>query len=458
MSHSSIRNNIFVVIRNYFIIHFLTFFLFSGSAFTQTMLDKSFGYYGRVTTIVGKSASIGQAVVVQVDGKIIVAGYSSNQGLNYDFALTRYNTDGTLDSTFGNAGKVTTAIGTLADYGKSVVLQKDGKIIVAGYSSAGLNADFALVRYAANGQLDLSFGKEGKVITAVGNSNDYAKSIALQADGKIVVAGGSYNGLNYDFALVRYNENGLLDNTFGLNGKVTTDIGNSNDNGESVAIDADGKIVLTGYSCMDADKNIALARYNADGSPDISFNEDGKLTTDIEGAYNAGNSVALQSDGKILVAGYSFGFYNNGFALLRYNANGELDHTFGESGITTTRVGNENAIGKSVAVLADGKILVSGYTHNDADYDFALVKYNSNGTLDSTFNGNGTATTAIKNFNDYGNSMAIQADGKIIISGNSFDGVSENFSLARYISSDSNLLLGDVSQDLLQIEEPLLVE
>jgi len=170
---------------------------------TSGSLDTTFNTTGKVTTAIGAINDSALAVAIQSDGKIVAAGYSYN-GANYDFALVRYNTDGSLDTTFNTTGKVTTAIGASNDSAYVIAIQSDGKIVAAGYSDNGANDDFALVRYNTDGSLDTTFNTTGKVTTAIGASNDYAYAVAIQSDGKIVAAGYSYNGANDDFALVRY--------------------------------------------------------------------------------------------------------------------------------------------------------------------------------------------------------------------------------------------------------------
>ena len=170
---------------------------------TSGSLDTTFNTTGKVTTAIGAINDSALAVAIQSDGKIVAAGYSYN-GANYDFALVRYNTDGSLDTTFNTTGKVTTAIGASNDSAYVIAIQSDGKIVAAGYSDNGANYDFALVRYNTDGSLDTTFNTTGKVTTAIGASNDYAYAVAIQSDGKIVAAGYSYNGANDDFALVRY--------------------------------------------------------------------------------------------------------------------------------------------------------------------------------------------------------------------------------------------------------------
>ena len=166
-------------------------------------LDTTFDSDGKVTTAIGSGNEQALSVAIQSDGKIVAAGRSSN-GSNDDFALVRYNTDGTLDTTFDSDGKVTTAIGSGTETAYSVAIQSDGKIVAAGFSFNGSNNDVALVRYNTDGTLDTNFDSDGKVTTDIGSYNDYARSVAIQSDGKIVVAGFSNNGSNDDFALVRY--------------------------------------------------------------------------------------------------------------------------------------------------------------------------------------------------------------------------------------------------------------
>ena len=249
--------------------------------------------------------------------------------------------------------------------------------------------------HAAPGDLDLSFGGGGKVTTAIGTGGDFGYSVIQQADGKLVVAGSSWNGSNADVALVRYNADGPLDTGFDGDGKVTTAIGGSDDVGYSVIQQADGKLVVAGYSHNGSDSDVALVRYNADGSLDTGFDGDGKVTTAIGGSYDAGYSVIQQSDGKLVVAGYSWNGSNDDFALVRYNADGSLDASFDGDGIVTTAIGTGYDEGYSVIQQADGKLVVAGTSYNGSSNDFALVRYNADGSLDASFDGDGIVTTAI---------------------------------------------------------------
>ncbi len=335
---------------------------------------------------------------------------------------------GDLDSTFGNDGKVTTDFGSSNDRAQSVAIQSDGKIVAAGFSDNRNNSDFAVVRYDTDGSLDSTFGGDGIVTTAVGGRDDTAYSIAIQNDGKIVAVGFSDNHRNNsDFAVVRYDTDGSLDSTFGGDGIVTTDFGrNNNDTAFSIAIQNDGKIVVGGKS----NYNFIVARYNTDGSLDSTFGWGGKVLTDV-GLDEHGCSVAIQNDGKIVAAGSGWNGSDWEFAVVRYNTDGSLDSTFGSDGIVTTDFGGGWENSHSVAIQNDGKIVVGG----ESNYDFIVVRYNTDGSLDSSFGGDGIVRTAVGSGYDSAQGVAIQSDGKIIAAG----GRSYDFAVVRYLGDPLTL-------------------
>ena len=401
----------------------------------DNVLDTTFGTGGKVTTGFGFASAEGYSVAVQGDGKIIVAGEAS-----YNFAVARYNANGSLDTNFNGTGTVITPISNVAA-GRSVAVQSDGKIVVAGYAYIGGGRDFAVVRYNTNGTLDTNFNGTGIVTTPIiGSSYDEANSVVVQSDGKIVVAGYADNGSPH-FAVVRYNASGSLDNTFNGTGKVTTSI-SFDDVGRSVALQSDGKIVVAGdVADYGRDLDFALVRYNTNGFLDTSFSG-GKVRTAF-GAFDSGSddvgySVAMQSDGKIVVAGrYSDGG-NYHLALSRYNTNGSLDTNFNGSGIVTTPVNSFSDEANGVAVQSDGKIVVAGYAYSGDSQVFALLRYNVNGILDTNFNGSGKVTTRFGSYGDVGRSVAILSDGKIVVAGYTSDSNNvHSFALARYAPPNS---------------------
>jgi uncharacterized delta-60 repeat protein len=405
---------------------------FLGALATPGSLDGCFGTGGKVTTSISPSFDEAYAIAIQSDGKFVVAGGKGGY-LDRDFALARYNTNGGLDTTFGTGGKVITTFAPSDDAAYGIAIQSDGKILLAGGSSF----DFAIARYNTNGSLDTTFDTDGKVITPITpnttafQGEDFAKAIAIQNDGKIVLAGKTYNGPDlysaYDFALARYNTNGSLDTTFDTDGIVTTTFGvSSSDEAHAIAIQIDGKILVSGGS----DGEFALARYNSNGSLDPTFDTDGKVTTPtVSNAYD----IAVQSDGKIVLAGRSYNGTNYDFALARYNTNGSLDTTFDTDGKVITPIGSSADFAYDIAIQSDGKIVLAGESYNGTDYDFALARYNTNGSLDAIFGTGGKVTTTFgSSSSDRANGMVIQSDGKIVLAGESYNGTPDDFALARY--------------------------
>jgi uncharacterized delta-60 repeat protein len=263
----------------------------------------SFGTDGKVIT--SGQSGWGYSVIQQADGKLVVAGYTYNGWTGNDFALIRYNSDGSLDTSFGINGKVITIVSSGSNRGYSATAQADGKILVAGYSN-GAGNDFALIRYNNDGSLDTSFGTNGIVITpvGVGYSSDIGYSITLQADSKILVAGSAGN----DFALIRYNSDGSLDTSFDTDGKVITPMGLGYSVGYSVTVQTDGKIVVAGVNTDGTGSDFALARYNPDGSLDSTFN----VVNTLNGLVSyTKNGTAVVLDSTVLIYDAELASHNN---------------------------------------------------------------------------------------------------------------------------------------------------
>lgn len=337
------------------------------------------------------------------------------------------NGSGGLDPTFGGDGVVTTSITTGPDAGFAVAVQSDEKIVVAGTGVALLTPQVALVRYNTDGSPDTTFDGDGVVTTSVETGVPAAASgVAVQGDGKIVAAGASGNFFASQIAVLRYNSDGQLDSTFGLSGVVTTTV-NTVSGALDVALQPDGKVVAVGLSgpALGA-TNVTLARYGITGTLDGGFGAGGVVTTTVGGSSRA-DGVALQNDGKIVIAGRSDGV----MLVARYTISGSLDNSFGTGGFTTTAVGPDS-FAFDVAVQPDGKIVTIGQGGDVATYTFALVRYNSNGTLDSTFGNSGVVTTPIGS-NSIGSEVLIQPDGKILAIGSSGT-FTQAFALARYNS------------------------
>jgi uncharacterized delta-60 repeat protein len=361
-------------------------------------LDRTFGGSGEVMTILGRAL----AVQVQPDGKIVAAGNSGGH-----FAVVRYNPDGTLDASFGSNGEVITTITKNSeDIGEAMVLQADGKIVVAGETNP-MNTtyeDLALVRYNANGALDATFGTGGKVTTRFAaplesGSNPPKVKMAIDPNtspldsnsGKIIVvvvtqtAGGE---------VVRYNTNGILDTGFGTS-QGYVNLGNLYQ--PAVAVQADDRIVLAGIA-TDATtglSDIGLDRLNADGTLDTSFGSGGVVATSSSPNQDYARSVTIQADGKIVVAGDQGNAQSgdNSFLAARYNSNGSLDTTFGVNGVATAGSDLGSAAVVSMALEPDGRIVLAGFTAGSSSV-FSLARFLAAGPQIGSFTASPNPVTA----------------------------------------------------------------
>jgi uncharacterized delta-60 repeat protein len=414
--------------------------------------DTSFGphHNGQVLSAFTEPAAA-TAVALQGDGRIVVAGYTQDPtSLNWDFALARYNTDGSLDTSFGTGGGVTTSFGAFgssaSNVAKSIVIDSAGRIVLGGYTADVYrgNSLFALARYTVNGSLDKTFGSGGRVVTNFGGSNDSAiDAVALDAKGRLVAAGHTAAGMDDTgnqatrFALARYTTNGSLDKTFGTGGEATTNVSAGNDDeAHGLAIQPDGKIVAAG-STYNPDKrrmDFALVRYTISGSLDRAFGTGGMVATDFGGnGVSAINAVTTDAQGRIVAAGYTVPGYTPDpyfdtaiFALARYTSGGSLDTTFGTGGEVSTRFPSGSVVARGIARGPNGQLLLVGGGPLDLNLgtpgDFALARYNANGSLDQSFGTLGQISTAFtERLNSTLNVIAAQPDGKLIVVGGIFN-------------------------------------
>lgn len=405
---------------------------------TDGSLDTTFDGDGRVTTTVNTNPAAA-SVAIQSDGKIVVAGNASSSG-NTDFALVRYNTNGSLDTTFDGDGRVTTPIGTGTDFATSVRVQSDGKIVASGGANMPTE-DFAVIRYNSNGSLDTTFDTDGKATTNFGTAIDGLSSMAIQTDDKIIAFGYYTTSANLgDFAIARFNTNGSLDTTFDADGKQTTDVGDIGSIGYSVAVQTDNKIVVAGVAQIPGANKFAVVRFNGDGSLDNTFGTNGKAVIPVSSSSETAQAVAIQSDGKIVVGGIAIVGSNSVFAIARLNSDGSFDSSFDTDGIANTIIGSSSSV-RSLTVQADGKIIAAGPAFITGNgNDFAVVRYNSDGTLDTSFDTDGIVTTNIEtgnSGNDLANSVAVQPDGKILVGGNGVVSGGARFTVVRYNTNGS---------------------
>jgi len=349
-------------------------------------LDKRFGKNGKITTDFFRNVDSISAVAIQPDGGIVVAGFAQlggSGGTPRVFALARYRNDGSPDTSFGNGGALTTSFGGNFAAASALMLQPDGKIVVAGtvdFNPAlpGSGLDFALARYNSNGTLDGSFGAGGKVVFDFFGSFDQANSAVLQPDGKIIVVGSaSYDSANRDigFALARFNTDGGIDFGFGVGGKQITDFFGAGAKANGVVLQPDGKFVVAGTASDSATRpvatDIAVARYNSDGSLDSAFGTGGETAIPFpDSATEQGNAVAVLPDGKIIVAGTAFKTFNTppDFALVSYNSDGSLN------GTKTNDIAGGTDEGLAIAIQSDGKVVVAGRSFR-SNFDLTLARY-----------------------------------------------------------------------------------
>lgn len=381
-------------------------------------LDLTFGTGGKVIKVF---ANLGNSkasdVIIQPDRKIVTAGTAGIAGSTSYFALTRHNQDGSPDIGFGNKGDVLTGFtNSSAAEAEALIIQPDGKLVAAGIS----DQSFSLARYNLDGSLDTSFGIGGKVTSGVLTYGYISgiKDLVIQSDGKLVAVG--YNGL-VPFILIRYNSDGTIDSSFGSGGKIILGSASGAITPHSLAIQQDGKLVAGGSKLVGSYVDFGLMRFNANGTTDTAFGNNGIVTTGFDGGDTAWD-VAIQPDGKIVAGGQG----DSGFALARYNENGSLDTSFGIGGKILTSF---NASGLALSILPDGKLIMAGGTYSG---DFALVRYNSDGTLDIGFGNSGIVIT------DFGStdrawSLAVQPDGNTVVAGSA----GTSFGIARYEGGDS---------------------
>ncbi len=419
-------------------------------------LDTCFGAGGKVTTNLNNTSSkFANDVMIQPDGKLVVAVYENPpSGNKQDFLVLRYDTAGLLDPTFGSGGVARISFtNSGSELPSALAIQSDGKIIVAGYAPLKSYSAFAVARLNPNGSLDTLFGNSGKVLFSFQNNvTASVQSVTIQANGYIVVAGRS----NAEFALARFRPNGTFDTGFNGTGKVTVSTANSADTlvGGAYAVTiqkvtvsgvVQEKLVAAGIrpKLAGVDRDMAVLRFNPNGSLDSSFGSGGKVFTDFSGYSDQAKAVAIDANNNIVVAGHTLtGSTTDSirFALVRYTENGALDASFGSGGkVTAGPIGYRSFVyGRGLAIQADGRIAVSGIVETtDFSYaDFGVARFNSDGSPDSSFgpDGTGFVVTDFYGAKDYAwGGLAMQADGRIVVVGGTGAAGSQDIELARYM-------------------------
>lgn len=373
--------------------------------------------------------------------------------------IVRYNANGKPDKDFGDNGKVIPSVNSDRAYAEAVAIMPDGKILIAGYSYQAHDIyssyDYTLLKYNLNGSPDSSFGNNGLVLTDFkdGSENEHASEIVLQQDGKIIVAGtsrdyGESQGIyRTRFICARYNANGTLDNSFGDNGKTRFyfDVDQYDEEAEatSAAIDSKGRIIIAGYnSSYSSGVDAAIARCNPDGSPDLTFGNDGKILADLGDSYAYMKSVLIQPDQKIVIGGSLSDIYLNDqkSIIIRYNENGTIDPDFGTNGVVINNaiIAQNNC--HSIALQSNNKIIAAGSSGNA----FYVSRYNTDGSLDNSFGANGHLITPMGLLGDSYVEKVNVFNNKIILAGFSHWHEDADITLARY---NNDILLSTALQN-----------
>lgn len=428
-------------------------------ASSQSMLDFTFGNAGKVVTSINDTSKANDIAILP-DGRIIVCG-STTINNRSSAVLVRYNTNGSLDNTFANNGKLVVPAAGIFTV-NTIALQADGKIVSGGRAnfpsepSGNFNfgtTPFAIVRYKPNGNLDSLFGTNGIAKAVMTRGWGEVKKLLIKSDGKILTAGTvAEPTFENTPGLVQFNSNGSIDSSFGNNGKVEGYITIETETGYSdlaqitdIALDKDGKIYATAeMSNWPYIGDFTLLRFLPEGRLDSSFGKNGIVRTDFNDNSAINNveiaqGIIILPDGSIVATGYC----SARLALAKYKINGSLDSAFGNGGKVTTPVYNLNAYANDVATDAAGNLYVSGYvTGSGSNWNFVVAKYFANGRLDSSFGANGIDTTNFLGFSDIVYASAIQPDGKIILAGQAGENSNKySIALARYSISTLPLKL-----------------
>ncbi len=403
----------------------------TGAFAAPSDLDASFGTAGIVTTVVSSSNTI-KALSLQADGKIIAAGDCSNANkAGYDICVVRYQKDGALDTSFNGTGKVIFTTTAIYNVAATLVLQPDGKILVGGNCTDGIGSTLCLIRILENGSFDTSFNETGNVI----DKTSAASGIALQSDGRIVAAGACPYGTSNAFCVARFTPDGALDRTFSAIGKVITPVSAGNNRATTIALQPDGKIVLAGYCANGSSIDFCLARYLPDGTLDASFNSTGTVVTPVGRGSDLVSAVRIQPDGKIVVVGTCSDGNVARFCLARFQTSGALDTSFGGTGTQITPIsGGFHDYAGAIALQPDGKIIVAG----NCDGKFCVARFQLNGAPDTTFSSAGSAITTVSAYSESVTALALQPDGKFIVAGSGRYSGGNSFALARYLGGPNS--------------------
>lgn len=400
------------------------------------VLDASFNSGGLVETVFSSGENLIFDVKLQANNKIVAAGVD-NFAVDNDFAVARYLSDGSLDTSFGVDGKVALNLGSNNDDARTLGIQSTGKIVVAGYTTpGGGDFDFALVRFNSDGTLDTDFGVNGERIVDIAGSDDLIYDLAIDSSDRIVVVGRTQTGSNVDAVVARFSASGSLDTSFGDSGYriINSSSSNINEYARSVEIDSSGNIWVGGYKTGSSYLQPAIWKLNSAGDFAAGFSREGWTTATGDGDSRI-QEIVIAQDGDIVAAGDSINGSTVEFTVWKFDTfRDDLDSGFGTNGIVRQAVGSGNAFALAIASQRDGKLVVGGQAIGSSNEDFALIRLAlADGALDSSFGTSGVTIAAVGDNEDLINSLVVQTDGWIVAGGYADNDVDKrNFAIARF--------------------------
>lgn len=393
-------------------------------------LDLSYNGDGKVV-VAHQGNEVGRAADLQADGKLVIAGGAHAAAGDMAAMIVRLDAEGYPDSTFNGTGKLIFNPSSAQDQAFAVLVQADGRIVIAGEMYNGTGATLLVARFNEDGTPDTTFDSDGRVNVMVGGFATIARAIAQQADGKLVVAADVFNGSNSDFAVLRLKTDGSLDDDFGAGGLATTDFRDAHDQPFAIAVGADGVITVAGYSAggFPSPHDAAVARFTSTGALDPAFDIDGKKIFSLGTGLSAFHDVVIQPDTRIVAVGDSIVGGLLSHTAVRFDSTGALDTGWGTAGVATYTAGTTHSSAFACALQADGKVLVAGYGYVGGREYFVLTRLSGSGMIDTEFGSAGQAFTEFGSGGECVRAVVIQNDDRIIAAGNSTSG----FVAARYL-------------------------
>jgi len=375
-------------------------------------------------------------VALQQDGKIVVTGYMTN-GSDNDVIVLRFDPNGTIDTNFGSNGTYIYDSGMGHDVGLAIAVQSDDMILVVGYQSNGVDDDVLVIRLNTDGFPDPNFASNGVFIYHGGSGSDGAFDLQLQEDGSIIIAGYSDSGIDTDLLVMRLTAQGLLDTTFNTDGTTMLDGGNGHDFGSRLAIQPNQSIVVAGSSYNASDNDIMVVRFDANGILDQTFGDNGIVLLD-GGDFDRGYGVGIDSHGNILVTGLrtqpDIDYTDYDIPVFRLDPNGVLDASFGYNGMALYDGGSHEEC-YDLVVQCDDSVLVTGHSGSSdggvSDWALVVLKYDPNGILDTTFGNQGVYSYDPTENTEWGYGLVLQPDGKIVVTGQAYNGIDDDVILLR---------------------------